>query len=361
MRDELLKNNIIKAEKAIVDMGSDSTKILEVSYTSKTINIEEAYMLPIGFDTDRSFEETAKKVSEKLSGRKRRDIIVSLPPEITESKIISVKNKTDKEAAKTVQKQCRAFGKTNSLTHIVNASLLGTREEQGDTVMYYLVSSVQKSVMHELVDAFSDFGMKITRVVSSAFNQVCLSEIFADDYDNINRILVDFGNKQSRITVIADKVAVYSRAVPIGFQSYVQKLFDANNVAGRSEIISALVNVGEANGDSSAVREKLFNIGEPFYYESISEINRAFFKEFERILDMCGNSDINISKVYISGYVINGFVISLMNNTELECELIRFDNDEMKAGHGIIIDVQTENPLECRFSNAVGLSFCPLL
>ena len=37
------------------------------------------------------------------------------------------------------------------------------------------------------------------------------------------------------------------------------------------------------------------------------------------------------------------------------------NNDEMKAGHGIIIDVQTENPLECRFSNAVGLSFCPLL
>ena len=284
-----------------------------------------------------------------------------MPSNLTESKIISVKNKSNKDASKTVHKQCKTFGRSSPLTHVVNAALMGTREEQGDTAAYYLISSVQKSVMNELIEAFADFGMKITRVVSNQFNQVCLSEIYTDDFDNINRILVDFGNKESRITVFADAVAVYSRTIGIGFQSYVKKLFDANNAAGKKEIVSALINIGETNVDEEAVKEKLFNIGESFYYESISEINKMFFKEFARILDMCGNSDIEISKVYFSGFILDGFLNSFMNNTELECELIQFDNKELKAGRGIMIDIQTDKPLSSRFSNAVGLAFCPLI
>ena len=360
MRDKLLKNNIIKAQKAIIDIGTDSTKVLEVSYTSKEINIDEAYFFKVGYDGETSFTEIAKKIDEKLYGRQRKDVIVVIPANLTESKIISVKNKNNKDANKVVHKQCRTFGRSNPLTHVVTASFMGTREEQGDTVTYYLISSVQKGIMNELIEAFADFGMKITRVVSNQFNQVCLSELFADDFDNINRILVDFGNNESRITVFADKVAVYSRAIPIGFQSYVKKLFDANNSAGKKEILAALINIGEVEVDEDTEKEMLFNIGKSFYYESVSEVNKQFFKEFARILDMCTNSDIEISKVYISGFVLNGFLNSFMNNTEIDCELIRFENGEFKAGHGIIIDVQTEKPLSSRFTNAVGLSFCPL-
>ena len=361
MRDELLKSNVIKAQKAIIDIGTDSTKVLEVSYTAKEINIEEAYLLKVGYNGETSFTEIAKKVDEKLYGRQRKDIIIVLPSNLTESKIISVKNKNNKDANKVVHKQCKTFGRSNPLTHVVNASFMGAREEQGDTVAYYLISSVSKGIMNELIEAFADFGMKITRVVSNQFNQVCLSELFADDFDNINRILVDFGNNESRITVFADKVAVYSRAIPVGFQSYVKKLFDANNSAGKKEILSALINVGEVDVDEETATDKLFNIGKSFYYESISEVNKQFFKEFARILDMCSNSDIEISKVYVSGFVLDGFLNSFMNSTELDCELIHFENGEFKAGHGIMIDVQTEKPLNSRFTNAVGLSFCPLL
>lgn len=361
MRDELLKSNVIKAQKTIVDVGTHSTKVLVASYTSKEINIEEASFIKCGYSGESSFSEIAKKVDDKLQGRVRRDVIVSLPSNLTESKIISVKNKNKRDSVKMVHKQCKNFGRSNPLTHVVNASLMGTREEQGDTVTYYLISSVPKGVINELIDAFSDYGMKITRVVSNQFNQVCLSEVFADDFDNINRILVDFGNTESRITVFAEKTAVYSRSIPIGFQSYVKTLFDSNNAAGKKEILSALINIGEVDVDEETVKEKLFNIGKSFYYESISEVNKLFFKEFARILDMCTNSDIEVSKVYLSGFVLNGFLESFMNNTELDCELIHFEIGEFKAGHGIMIDVQTEKPLSSRFANAVGLSYCPLL
>ena len=63
----------------------------------------------------------------------------------------------------------------------------------------------------------------------------------------------------------------------------------------------------------------------------------------------------------MSGFVLDGFLESFMNSTELDCELIHFEIGEFKAGHGIMIDVQTEKPLGCRFANAVGLSYCPLL
>ena len=76
MRDELLKSNVIKAQKAIIDIGTDSTKVLEASYTSKEINIEEAYLLKVSYNGETSFTEIAKKVDEKLYGRQRKDIII---------------------------------------------------------------------------------------------------------------------------------------------------------------------------------------------------------------------------------------------------------------------------------------------
>ncbi len=361
MLDELIKYNCMRGSKAVIDIGTDSTKILDIHYEAKEISIREAHLIKVGYNGESSFREIARKVEEKISGRQRKDIIIVLPSSITESKIVSVKNKKTKDARRIVHKQCKTFGKSSPSSRYAEYTLMGTREEQGDTVAYYLLSSVQKGILIELFEAFEFYDLKITRVVNAQFNQVCLSEVFADDFDSINRILVDFGNTESRITVFADKIAVYSRTIPIGFQSYVKKMFDAKNDAGKKEIISALISIGDVDVDEGTAEEKLCNIGKSFYYESVSEVNKQFFKEFARIIDMCGNSDIEVSKVYISGFVINGFVNCFMNNTEIDCEYIRFENGEHKAGHGITIDVQTEKMLNSRFTNAVGLSFCPLL
>lgn len=361
MIDAAIKYNLVPGHKTIIDIGTDSTKILEVNYASKEINVEEAHFIKSGYDKEKGFTEIARKIGDTLDRKMSKDIIVILPSSLTESKIIPVKNKSDKESKKILYKQRRNFGKSNPLTHEVRSTLLGTREEQGDTVSYYLITSITKGAICELYEAFDLYKIEITRIVGVQFGQVCLSLLFSEDYDNINRILVDFGNTESRIMVFADRVAVYSRTIPIGFQSYVKKLFDADNTAGKKEILSALINIGDTDVDEETAKDKLFNIGKSFYYESISEVNKQFFKEFERILDMCSNSEIEVSKVYFSGYVLNGFLTSFMNNTELECELIRFDNDEFKAGDGVVIDIQAEEPLNSRFSNAVGMTICPLI
>ena len=42
-----------------------------------------------------------------------------------------------------------SFGRVNPITHVLDYAFLGKREEQGDSVSYYLISAVQKSVAHD--------------------------------------------------------------------------------------------------------------------------------------------------------------------------------------------------------------------
>lgn len=355
MRDTLVKNNIITSDKAVIDVGSNTAKILCAHYTSKEIVIEDAEIVSSG---GISFVKFAKRVNSVLKGRNRKDIILSLPSNMTESKIVSVKNKSRKDAEKAVEKQCKSFGRISPLTHVVNAVSLGKREEQGDTVAYYMITAVQKSVINELIEIFADLGMRITRIVSSQYNQICLSKIYSDEYENANRIFVDFGNKESRVTVFADNIAVYSRNISCGFFNYADKIFKAQETVGMKEVVYALLNVGEVREKEN---EKFLSGLEDVYFESIKEINQNFFSEFSRILDMCSNNDIDITKVFFSGYILDGFAKSFSKEFGIRCESVNFDDDGKKARNGIVLDIDTETELESRFSNAIGYAFCPLL
>lgn len=359
MHDELIKKNVMKADKAVIDMGASSTKVIGVHYTSKEVEIETAELIPNGASSF-NFVKFANKIDTMLKSKKRRDILLSLPSYMTESKIVSVKNKTDKEAAKIIEKQCNSFGRTSTLSHVIDSVYLGKREEQGDTVSYYLITAVQKNMINELINAFEDFGLKITRVVCSHYSQICLSKVYADEFENRNRIFVDFGYKESRVMVFADNIAVYSRTINIGFSNYVEKLFDAQNTIGKRDITYALINIGmnQKNGETA---KKLLSGIEDIYTECIDEVNKTFFSEFARIMDMCENNDIDITKVYFSGYVLDGFKERFSRESGVECETIGFEEDEKKARNGIILDINTNTILECRFSNVVGLAFCPLL
>ena len=97
MRDNLLKNNIIKADKAVIDIGSNTTKILSVHYTAKEIVVEDAEIVSSGGMNVFNFVKFANRINSVLKGKKRKDIILSLPSNMTESKIVSVKNKNGKE------------------------------------------------------------------------------------------------------------------------------------------------------------------------------------------------------------------------------------------------------------------------
>ena len=74
--DLLIKNNIMKRNKIIVDVGTHTTKILDVHYASKEIYIKEAKNFESNFvivENGIDYDELARKVDMFTSGNGRRD------------------------------------------------------------------------------------------------------------------------------------------------------------------------------------------------------------------------------------------------------------------------------------------------
>ena len=165
--DALIKNNIMKRDKIIVDVGVHTTKILDVHYVSKQIQIKGAECFESNFvvtDEGLDVDELARKVDIHTSGSGRKDISITLPDYLVESKIIQLKNKKESEVDKIIRREHMHFGKVSPLTHVIDYAFLGKREEAGDTVGYYLISAVKKSIAMDLVDAFAEYKMKITTI-----------------------------------------------------------------------------------------------------------------------------------------------------------------------------------------------------
>ena len=220
--DVLIKNNIIKKNKLIVDIGMYETKVLEAHYESKRITVVSAKTNSSKGIVDENgidFFELASIIRENFSGSCKRDVSVSLPADLCENKIITIKNKKKSEIPKIIKKEHMTFGRVNPITHIVDYAFLGMREEDGDTVYYYLLSAVQKSIATDLVSSFENHKLKVKTIVSSVYNQICLSEIFFDEYEHLNRLIVDFGSNSTRITAFSEGMAVYTRSIDIGFNS----------------------------------------------------------------------------------------------------------------------------------------------
>lgn len=362
--DILIKNNIIKKNKIIVDVGDFAVKILDVRYAAKRININSAKVIDSSLFKRRegySFGELAKRVDEETLGTGRKDICISLPNDFYDNKVVVIKNKKDSEIPKILKKDYYTFGRVSPITHVVDYAFLGKREEQGDTVGYYLISAIQKSIASELISAFAEHKLKITSIVSGVYNQVCLSELFFDEYEHLNRLFVDFGTDSIRITAFAEGVAVYTRSVDIGFSSFENLLFESQETAGKSEIKAALTQVGMVTdllpglyGDKFALLDK------DTYTDCLNKVSDRIISEIDRIIDLCSSNDISVTKLYMTGYVIKGLREKLQDHLGTDCEYLSLGKCYEKEGKTYSLSVNSEN-IDAEFTNALGMAVYPMI
>ncbi|MCR4719089.1 MAG: hypothetical protein K5768_05605 [Firmicutes bacterium] len=360
--DILVKNNIVKWNKIIVDVGVHTTKILNVHYAAKQVIIKSAERFDTGFinaENELNFEELADRVDMNAQGRGRKDISITLPDFLVDSRIVSIKNKKENDVDGIIRKEYMHFGRVSPLTHVVDYAFLGKREESGDTVRYYLVSAIQKSIANELVSAFAKRKMKITTISCGVYNQYCLSELFFDEYEHLNRMLIDFGTNSTRITAFADGVAVYTRTIERGFNTYVNTLFDADSRAGMPEIRDVLYTVGFNEAGTEREKECLLQVDDEIYFDSVEKTNNALCGEIKRVIDLCATNDVAISKIYCTGFLIKGFDGILKSVTGLECEPVSFGICDEKSGREYVL--VSENGLDIKYSNALGMAVCPML
>ncbi len=362
--DILIKNNIIKRSKIIIDVGLFATKILDVRYAARKININSAKVIDSSFFVSRegyNFKELAKRVEEKTSGSGRKDITISLPSDICESKVIMIKNKKDSEIPKIIKKDYLTFAKVTPITHVVDYAFLGKREEQGDTVNYYLISAVQKSIVNDLISAFAEEKLKITTIVSGIYNQICLSELCFDEYEHLNRLFVDFGTNSIRVTAFAEGIAVYTRTIDIGFGTYEKLLFKSQESAGRTEIKKALTQAGTYTDLDSGIYGDMFSLlDKDVYISCLNEVNENIMSEIDRVVDLCASNDITISKIYITGYIIKGLLEKLANHLNVECEHLSFGKCYEKEGKTYTL-VSNDEDIDTEFTNAVGMAVYPMI
>lgn len=362
--DALIKNNIIKKNKLIVDIGMYETKVLEVHYEAKVVTVISAKIINSKGIVDEggiNFSELASKIADEFSGSCKRDVSVSLPSEMCESKIITIKNRKKSEIPKVIKKNYMSFGKANPITHVVDYAYLGKREEDGDTVFYYLLSAVQKSIAAELVTGFLKHKLKVKTVVSGIYNQICLSDMFFDDYEHLNRLFVDFGTNTTRITAFSDGMAVYTRSIDTGYNSYIKSLFLAQEKAGKPEIIRVLSNVGEYIGIAANPVNDYFRIlSSEVYKRCINEIDDYTINDISRVVELCTKNDLVVSKIYYTGNVLKGFDDKMSNRLELAVEKVKFHSLDEKEGKGYVLEID-DIEFSDVYSNALGLCIYPML
>ena len=184
--DFLIKKNIIKKSKVIVDIGSKYIKVLEVHYAGKRVSVTNAQKIDSTamFQDDINYSDMAKEIRKAIGEQKKCEVSVSLPAHLVESKIITVKNKKQTDIPKLMEKEYTSMGRVTPLTHILDYAYLGKKEENSDTMHYCLNSAEHKNTMEQLVGAFLENGLKITTITFPTYNMICLSILYLNDYEN---------------------------------------------------------------------------------------------------------------------------------------------------------------------------------
>lgn len=362
--DILIKNNIIKKNKLIVDIGMFETKVLEAHYEAKKITVTSAKTIGskgIADENGIDFSELASRIDAEFSGTGKKDVSVSLPADFCESKIITIKNKKKSEIPKIIKKEYMTFGRANPITHVVDYAFLGMREEDGDTVFYCLLSAVQKSIAADLVASFEKHRLKVKTIVSSVYNQICLSELFFDEYEHLNRLFVDFGTNSTRITAFSEGMAVYTRSMDIGFNSYIKNLFSAQEDAGKPEIIRALMNVGEYTDlAEDIIREYFEELNINVYRRCVDEVDDYTINDILRVIDLCSKNELIVSKIYCTGNIVKGFDKKLTDRLNVEVEKVVFHSMDEKEGKGYLFEID-DIDFSRNYINAIGLCIYPML
>lgn len=253
------------------------------------------------------------------------------------------------------------FGRANPITHIVDYAFLGMREEDGDTVYYYFLSAVQKSIVAELVSSFDKYKLKVKTIVSSIYNQICLSEIFFDEYEHLSRLFIDFGTDTTRITAFSDGMAVYTRSIDIGFNSYVKSLFSSQEEAGKPEIIRSLINIGEHTDLADDITKEFFEeLNINVYKKCVNDIDDYTINDISRVMDLCSKNGLSVSKIYCTGNVIRGFDKKLSDKLDVVVEKVMFYPCDEKEGKGYMLEID-DIDFSGVYTNALGLCIYPML
>lgn len=349
--DLLVKRNVIKKNKLIIDMGRKYTKILSVHYEKGRVTIHSKCQLDTAacyLDNGQlDFSNIVRRIDTALSENhisKKYEISLSLPSQIVVQKVVTVKNIRPKELDKYIRKEYATLGRANAVSHEISWSYLGSREISGETVQYCMIAAVSKAQLLPLLQEFDKRKLKVTTVSCPVNNLAQLSALFENDYTHPNKMLLDFGASETRLVIASGGMTVYVRTIEICFETFVKSLFNAfGGTIGIPDIIDILLDktpyLGELH-DKEA------------FYAVVEKLRIDFQNELIRVIRMCDEEGISITKIICCSPVLKELIDSFEG---IEVEYFQLNPDETAAGNNYIVH-PPEDGLENGYCSALGLA-----
>lgn len=353
--DFLVKQNIIKKQKAIIDIGHKYIKILGARYAKGHVEITESCKLvstPFFFEGDLvNVKELACNVQSILNSRKELkncEISLSVPSSMVFHKIVAVKNVNPKDLDKYIKKEHMSFNKVSSLTHNMDWAYLGQKEENSETIRYCLVSAINKTSITPLLFEFEKRKLKITGISFPIYNLISLADLYANDYEHLNRMLIDFGISSTRVVVQHEGVAVYSREIGIGFKTFADGLTKKFPNVDITEIIALLTQMGlKKDSFLDGILDK------DAFFEVTDMIVEDFQNELLRIIQMCESDGFNITKIICASAVPDG-LLSFFEDNGIKVEVFELAGQRSANGSGYVLALN-DTKIDTTYGSSIGL------
>ena len=355
--DYLVKKNVIKKQKVIIDIGHKYIKILGVRYEKGHIALNDSCKLdsdPFFFEGElENIKELSCNIQRILTGRRELrncEISLSVPSSMVFHKIVAIKNVNPKDLDKYIKKEHMTLNRINHLTHNMDWTYLGQREVNGETIRYCLISAINKASITSVLFEFEKRNLKVTGISFPTYNLISLSDLYANDYEHLNRMLIDFGVSSTRVVVQSEGVTVYSREIGIGFNTFIDGLSKKFTNVGTSDIISLLTKMGLKKNNEH---------DKDAFFEVVDKIVENFQNELIRIIQMCESDGFNITKIICASAILDG-LLTFFEDNGIKVDIFDLAGQKSVNGSGYVLTLNNTD-IDVTYGNSIGLCVNTLL
>ncbi len=291
--DFLLKYNVTKKSRLIIDVGRRYIKLMSVDYAGGEARITETYKTDAysayNMEGWLILSALAKIVNEIVNVKKavpKADIRLSLPSDAVKYKVGAAKNIKPTELDKYVRDNL-GLQRVSTETHNIDKTYLGKKELNGDTLLYYMGGAAEKSFAAEVVFAFGKYDLHISGLSFSMADMTLLAGLLETDAEP-NKVYIDFGAAATNIAVESVGTVIYCREIDIGFFSFTKRISDATGIS-RAEVADLILEGQEPDN------EDILETWREVYTECVED----WQQEVARILNMMDDDGVLVTRAVL--------------------------------------------------------------
>lgn len=353
--DLLIKKNVIRKSRIIIDIGEKYAKLLVVRYEHGRIIINSAYKIDVSAcfceGELAEVQDLVKRIFDAINKNRLNpctEIVLSLPAYMVSHKLMQMNNVKPKDLGKHIKKQHIYLSKFNSMTCFTDWAYLGKHERNDETILFCMVSSISKAHLIPILNEFEKHKLKIAGISFPTYNLICLKDLYSNDYEHPGKILLDFGQTSTRAIVVYENAVIYTREIGIGFQTFVDSLFKAFSNIGIPAITQLLTKPCREN---TPVHSGLHNTNA--FFDIIDKLISDWQNELIRIIQMCSEDGMPITKIICANKTLYN-MMSLFKDSGIATET--FILDEPVSGNGYTIVPDTRAELDEHYGGAIALA-----